>query len=334
MRGADIWSLPAAQQFLTEIEQTIWQGGAVINGDASTPPCLAARVVTHLRDTVSIHRRVPRPDELPLEVLGELCGQAGVKMQAIVASGRFFLIEAQDLSPTDLNRWGHALADFIAHSAQIDEAGALLLIGDIKVSGVTQLNWNMRLRRADAMIWAEYAVPSGHSDIIHRLAVDLAVELCGWRLDLVADLVSQRLEDILDPMGWLQRNEDQLIAFPASFGPSPFACPLHLLAKGDLVQLRSRIWAAQMSVLFPWVEGHRQGIIQRYRKHLFIDAHLRSLGVFSVEDIELGALRYQLSHILSRQDADQLAALAELRNNLAHRKPIRPADFILASQIK
>lgn len=333
MRGADPWSLPAAQQFLTEVEPLLWGGGAVVCGDASTPPDLAARLVSHLRDVVPVERLKPAPGALPLAVLGEACGQAGASMSAIVSSGRYFLIEAQDLPADDLVRWAHALDDFAARSGASNDGGAVLFLGEAKVSGLPRLDWRKRLRRADAMIWAEYAVPSGHGEILQRLAVDLAVELCGWRLDLVADLVSQRQEDILDPMGWLQRNADQAIATPAFFGPTPFVCPLHLLVRGEKVELRRRIWSAQLSALFPWIEGHRQRLIDRYRKHLYLDEHLRALGVASVEDIELGGLRRQLAPILSRAEAEQLAALTGLRNNLAHRKPILPADFTLASQI-
>lgn len=333
MRGADPWSLPAAQQFLTEVEPLIWQGGAVICCDASTPPGLAVRLVAQLRETVPVERLAPLPGDLPLAVLGQACGQAGAPMAKIAAAGRCFLIEAQDLTAPDLARWTHALADFAARSVQSDDSGALLFIGEATVPGLARLDWRKRLRRADAMIWAEYSVPSGSSEIMQRLAVDLAVELCGWRLDLVADLVSQRQEDILDPMGWLQRNADQASATPASFGLSPFACPLHLLSKGDLPELRRRIWTAQLSVLFPWIEGHRQRLIERHRKHLYLDEHLRALGVLAVEDIELGGLRRQLGRFLAREEADQLTALACLRNDLAHRKPIAAADFILASQI-
>jgi len=333
MRGTDPWSLPAAQQFLSEVEPTIWQGGAVICCDASTPPGLASRLVSYLRDTVTVERLDAAPGELPLAVLGEACGQAGASMPKIVASGRCFLIEAQYLSPADLARWTHTLTDFAARSVQSDEGGAVIFIGEAEVPGLARLDWCKRLRRADAMIWAEYAVPSGNSEVMQRLAVDLAVELCGWRLDLVADLVSQRQEDILDPMGWLQRHADEAIATPASFGLSPFACPLHLLAKGDLVELRRRIWTAQLSVLFPWIEAHRQRLIERHRKHLYLDEHLRALGVLAVEDIELGGLRRQLGRVLTRDETDRLAALAGMRNDLAHRKPISARDFILASLI-
>ena len=312
----------------------IWQGGAVIHCDPSTPPDLAGRLVSHLRDTVSIERLTPGKGDLPLAVLGDACGQVGAPMQQVVNSGRFFLIEAQDLTAADLARWTHALTDFATKYNGTEMGGALLFLGEAKVPGLGRLDWGKRLRRADAMIWAEYSVPSGRSELMQRLAVDLAVELCGWRLDLVADLVSQREEDILDPTGWLQRNVDQAIDTPLTFGLAPFFCPLYLLTRGNLDELRRRIWSAQLSVLFPWIEGHRQRLIDKYRNELYIDEHLRALGVTAVEDIELGGLRRQLGRVLARDKVDQLNALAKLRNDLAHRKPIAASDFIASSRTR
>lgn len=334
MRGADPWLLPAAHQFLAEVEPLVWKGGAIVTSDASTPSGLADRLVSHLRDTVTVERLAPRPGELPLAALGEACGLVGAPMAQLVASGRVLLVEAQHLAPADLARWAHALSDFATSFAKAGEGGAILFLGDARVPGIGQLTWAKRLRRADSMIWAEYAVPSERNDLLQRMAVDLAVELCGWRLDLVADLVSQRDEDILDPLGWLRRRADEAVATTPTFGKGPFACPLDLLNRGNLTELKHRIWKSQLSVLFPWIEGHRQKLIERYRKHLYLDEHLRGLGVVNVEDIELGGLRRQLTRVLVRDQADQVAALANLRNDLAHRKPINVRDFALANQMR
>lgn len=334
MTGADPWSLPAAQSFLAELEPLIWQGGAVIGCDASTPPGFAARLVAHLRETVRVEPLVPRAGELPLALLGEASGQPGATLDRIARSGRVFLIEAQGLPAPDLARWAHALAEFARQVRDAPDGGALLFLGEAVVPGFKRLDWARRLRRVDAMIWAEYAVPAGRNELMQRLAVDLAVELCGWRLDLVADLVSQRVEDIVDPTGWLQRNVDQAVATPIVFGLNAFSCPLHLMVQGDHVELRRRIWKAQLSVLFPWIEGHRQRLIERYRSQLQLDDHLRGMGVSSVDDIEMGGLRRQLGRVLAREQAEQVAALANLRNDLAHRKPISAADFQVAGQIR
>lgn len=327
MTGPDLWSLPAARQFLAEVEPMVWRGGAVIATDASTPPGLSGRLRQHLRDDLVLDCVVAPIGTLPLAVLDQACGGCGSSMADVVASGHSLVIDASGLPPPDLSRWAHALGEFARMRAARDEGGALLFLGDVVVPEFGKIDWTGRLRRVDAMIWAEYAVPVGRSDLMQRLAVDLAVELCGWRLDLVADLVSQREEDIVAPMGWLERHIEAAAATAASFGTTSFDCPLRLLARNEGDELRRRIWSAQLAVLFPWIELHRQRLIERYRRHLYIDEHLKSLRVYSVEDIELGALRRQLQGVLARSDYDQVTALANLRNDLAHRKPVSAADF-------
>jgi hypothetical protein len=132
-RATDPWSLPAARQFLTEVEPLIWRGGAVISSDASTPPKLAERLVSHLRDVATVERLTPAPGALPLAILSDAFGQAGASIAAIVASGRCFLIEAQDLPAADLPGWTRVLADFVAKSASSDEGGAMLFLGEAEV---------------------------------------------------------------------------------------------------------------------------------------------------------------------------------------------------------
>ena len=113
----------------------------------------------------------------------------------------------------------------------------------------------------------------------------------------------------------------------ASFGPRSFACPLHLAATGNRHEIDRRIWRAQLSSLFPWIEEHRLRIIDRYRKLLRVDDHLRTLHVTEIENIELGALRYQLRQHIPRAELEHIEALAAMRNDLAHRKPVDPYSF-------
>ncbi|KQB14195.1 hypothetical protein [Rhodobacter capsulatus] len=184
-----------------------------------------------------------------------------------------------------------------------------------------------RIRRGDAMIWAEFGVGTQNSDVVTHLAVSLAVELCGWRLDLIEDLVSQRPEDILDPRGWLRRNSDLRSDLVASFAGKPFACPISLMADGKVAEVEHRIWKAQVSAVFPWIEQQRLQCIDHFRKSLRLDEQAAKLGVTQVEDLEFGALKYQLRSTASRNQSELISAFATMRNALAHRKPVAPADL-------
>lgn len=255
----------------------------------------------------------------------------GASVKDVAAQDTVLIVSAQHLTEPDQRRW----ADFMVGFLAVRSRAAILLLAKGKPAvALPKLDWSARLRWADAMIWAEYAVPAGRGGLLQKLAVDLAVELCGWRLDLVADLVSQREEDIIEPMGWLSRNTDRASKETATFGHAVFRCPLQLFVQGDQAELRRRIWTAHLSVLFPWIEDHRQRLIDRYAKHLRVDQHLRSLGVVSVQDIELGAVRWQLSRVLHGEEQYCVEALARMRNDLAHRKPVQAADLSQAMRLR
>ena len=57
------------------------------------------------------------------------------------------------------------------------------------------------------------------------------------------------------------------------------------------------------------------------------------LKVFEVENIELGVLTYQLRQHVPRNELEHMEALALMRNDLAHRKPIDPQKFKRALEI-
>lgn len=234
------------------------------------------------------------------------------------------IVEGNDLPLADLKAWQVFLQRFARERAQAGDGLAILFLSSAAttVEGFVQIAWSGRVRRIDAMIWAEFHVPSGRSALFQDLAVNLAAELCGWRLELVADLVSQREEDILAPQGWLRRNADRGLGFEGYYGSRIFRCPVHLLALGLIKEIELRTWRAQLATLFPWIEEHRLRIIDRYRKFLRIDDHLLKLQVTEVENIELGALRYQLRAHLSRTELEHIEVLASMRNDLAHRKPV------------
>ena len=53
------------------------------------------------------------------------------------------------------------------------------------------------------------------------------------------------------------------------------------------------------------------GIVAAYRKRLFVDEHLRKLGVDSIDEIEIGALAYQLRNDMNSADRDDIDRLKD-----------------------
>ncbi|MFN3260762.1 MAG: hypothetical protein ACE37J_09395 [Pikeienuella sp.] len=226
----------------------------------------------------------------------------------------------------DLPAWSVFLERFAAARASGRSGPALLVVdppsGLGEPAGALLASWRTGLRRGDLVIWAEEHLPAAREGVAADVAVALAVDLCGWRLDLGAAFVQASLEDLADPVAWLSRRAER----PIFSGEAP--CPLALLAEERSKELHQRIWKAQLMSLFPELESSRLAIVETYRVRLHVDEHLLGLGVRSIEEIEFGALRFQLRRSLSRPEADRLDALTRARNALAHRKPVDPQDAL------
>jgi hypothetical protein len=229
-----------------------------------------------------------------------------------------------DLNEHDLREWSVFLQRYRSARASGRTGPALLI--EAKPHGLVvsddelQSSWRSALRRGDLVIWAEEHLPDARHGLLAELAVATAVALCGARLDLAALLVRARCDDLADPLGWLGKRTE-----PASVDDT--ACPLALLRDGKLRVLQQQVWHAQLVSLFPVLENERIQIIERYRRYLVIDEHLRSLGVQAVEEIELGALKHQLENVAPRHEADRMAMLTRIRNALAHRQAADAADI-------
>ena len=223
---------------------------------------------------------------------------------------------------------------FINARAESEDGLVLILLApeDAAIaSDLPQIHWGGRLRRLDVSIWADLHSPfPPHPEPMSTLATQLAVELCGWRLDLVAEIARARQRDLLDPLGWLRARSGEETPVSGFLDGRSMPCPVALIVCEDEGELRRRIWRAQLTALFPWIEEQRQKVIDRHGNWLHVNDHLLKLGVRDREDIDFGAIARQLRSRVSPREAELLECFARLRNDLAHRKPADPDDLDLA----
>jgi hypothetical protein len=182
-------------------------------------------------------------------------------------------------------------------------------------------------------IWADLHAPLDRKEPLASLSAALAVDLCGWRLDLAAGIARASDADLADPLGWLAVQAEagvEVMGGYCGLSGESIACPLRLLHEGRSGELDRRLWRAQLAAIFPWLEEQRQGAIDRHRRRLGIDDFLRRRGITAIEDIELGGIARQLSGRIPRSDADRLNALSRMRNALAHRTPVAAGDLAAA----
>jgi hypothetical protein len=327
----DPWNLPGPDRWLEDLAERLGLGLLLVPPMPGAPPGLIEGLIARCR---SLHDRQDiccdaAETRQPAAILAKAVDCAP-SLDALASAACDQQLVVLRLAPgatgqiapwqTFLGRLAEARRNSPGLCLLVAEAPAALRGPDLPWAD----DWHGSLGRGDRVIWAEEHLPRARNGLAAELAVALAVELCGWRLDLAADLAQASLDDLADPLGWLARRSDDDAS--AEDDGAGTGCPIALHRIGDRAALQRRVWRAHLATLFPALEEARLDFINRYRKRLRVDDHLSSLGVTSVDEIELGALRRQLHGALDRREANRLESFARLRNCLAHRQPGAPED--------
>jgi len=320
------WVLPGLGRWLDDLVRRLDRGLCVLPPDPGIPPGVEQALRGHLQlHPVECHAI---SGQSPAAAVAEVFGTAPTLDALLnpVLDQELAIIFLPEIGPGDIAAWSVFLERFSAARAS-GRAGPALLVTNLPPDLTVPNNalprsWRTGLRRGDLVIWAEEHLPATRDGLAAELAVVLAVEVCAWRLDLAASLVQASLDDLADPVAWLSRRAEAPI-----FGEEP-QCPLAVLAVQQISELHRRIWKAQLTALFPEIESRRLEIVATHRSRLRLDEHLHGLGVTSIEEIELGALRFQLRRYLTRPEVEALDLLVRARNALAHRQPVN-ADVAL-----
>jgi len=329
----DPWELPSARAFLSEIEEVIGVGGAIVTGGPSLPPGLEAAIQRHFDGRRFVVERIdPLPGQLPAEALARafnVTADAAVLAQETRLGDHLAIIVAQEMEAAAFNGWHLFLVRFLKLRAGQSGGLSLLLLTPrqppAELGSLPVVAWNGRLRRIDVAIWAELHAPLDRSEPLATLAEALAVDVCGWRLDLAAEIARARRQDLLDPFGWLSGRVGQVEASTeCKLNGQGMACPLALCAQDHTEEVNRRIWKAQLKALFPWLEAHRQSVIDRHRKLLQIERRTADPDQPDIAALEFGGLVRQLRRHLGREELEWIECLAMIRNELAHRKVVKP----------
>jgi hypothetical protein len=335
--GYRAWSLPGLAAWAEQVAIRLEAGIALVQADSGNPEEMEEAIFGKTR------RLIPNPVEetkgTPAETLAAVFG-TGPRLEDLLSdtlNDQCAIVRFETIPPNSRDQWSLFLRRFAKQRAGHNH-GIHILVPDLpKGTEVVECEavplWRTALRRGDRVIWAEEHLPRSRSGAAEDLAVALATEVCRWRLDLAAALSQSGVDDLSDPMSWLVRCEGDPDQDPTYDANADDLCPLALLRDGKKEVVTTRVWRAQLISLFPLVEEQRQRLVYQYRKMLRVDEHARRIGVQSVEELELGALVWQLSRKLDRKEADRLAALARVRNALAHRKPALSEDVRLLLEI-
>ncbi len=325
------WSLPGLSAWVDRVASALMDKGiALVSADAATPGRMEDAIFGGT-DRLSPHD-LDRLDGKPTRIIARRIS-AEPKLEGLMAeifTGTCVLVRFSSLPAHSWRGWETFLSRF-AEQRMPRESGLHILVPDlprdIKVSEVeTFPSWRNSLTRGDRIIWAQEHLFGNRGGAGEDLAVSLATEVCRRRLDLARDLARAGVDDLSDPLAWLDRRARDPDMTPAGEVGKVDSCPLALMRHGATDELRARIWRAQLTSLFPLLEVERQRFVQRFRDLLYVNNFTRGLGVSSVDELEFGALNRQISDKLSEKDANRLAAMTRIRNALAHRKPAEPED--------
>lgn len=333
---SDPWSLPGLATYLGDVIATLERGLVVLERDPFRPRRFPEALRAGLRGRFGEIEVIEAiPGRMPAEVVAEPLGAAPT-LDALLEPDFdqcLVVVALGDLRPRDGAAWATFLTRFQEARRQLASGLALIALDappELKVPGMAEFDWTGRLRRGDLVIWAEQHLPATRTGLAEHLAVSLAVELCVWRLDLAARCVRMTLEDLGDPEAWLGFLPDAAAPELRLVAGQAVACPLRLVRSTmatDRREVRARLWRAHLATVFPWVEERRLDVLQRHRSGLRVDDHARALSVHDVEELEFGAIFWQLERKLDRSEALAIERLVRMRNALAHRKPVAPGDL-------
>jgi hypothetical protein len=331
------WHLRSGVQFLDEVTEALYDGGAWITPDASFPDDFVAALENRLHDDRWRVASVPAagPDK-PLNRVAEVFDVSATRL-ALATPGlsqHVVVVDLRDARPAETASW----VEFATRFAPIrrEEGTGLSLCVLSRAEPPPDMRapaWLGRIRRADAALWADMHALTDRPEPLGHLIHAISIELLGWRLDLAQSFMQVAMSDALDPLLWLARREEKPQAMASEFNGRRFECPLHLLGQQDSRQLRNRLWRAHLTAIFPWIEDQRQHLLMQFRDALTLsDLHRERFRINDVAELEVSEIARQLRDLalLPREEQGACFALGEIRKDLAHRKPAKPQDLARA----
>lgn len=340
MSLADPWNLRCGVQFLDELAEALYDGGVWVTPDHSFPQ--------GLHDAVADRLRAERWQIAQLATSAESCGPVNViathfdvlptrlALANHTLAQHAVVLDLRELTAEQVAIWANFIGIY-AQTRRAESTGlSFLVVADAPApQGIRTVPWHGRIRRADAGLWADVHALNERVEPLGNLAHAIAVELLGWRLDLAEVFMRAGLQDVLNPLDWLQRREEVAQKEAIDFNGRAFDCPISLVRNGGKETLKNRLWRAHLAAIFPWIEEQRQLILDRYETALVVsEMHRETLKVHDVRELEVSEIARQLRAlgVVARDVQDSYFSMGRIRKALAHRKPAGAHDLKIALQ--
>lgn len=215
---------------------------------------------------------------------------------------------------SDMRKWVDFLTEYGKLTQDAGQRATFILEYDgvpISFGSVESLQYCVQ--KYDCRIFAMSSAASVENTKYIGYQSELAISLSAEDPQLCWELILRGNELLYDPVG----------AMEYVVGPN----------RMDIQTIRSRVWEAGLIHLFPRIEQYRLSFIGKHTQELM--AHLPIDNgdgemITEPEDLEMGNLWFLVNHyhgMCSRSDFQNIKLCRDIRNNLAHNKPV-PFDSI------
>lgn len=201
--------------------------------------------------------------------------------------------------------------------------------------------WLGQTSRTDATLLVEQTLGGGDGSPASRTALSVVVETAGWDEVMLREMSGWDQEEQIQPflrLSAMVSADAEAVPYPSwdngladEWDGDVHVHPLALLRHFGGDALLKRIWKGQVRTLFPFLIDLRLRFVTKYRDYILASLPLKTdTKVFhTVEDLEIGQLRFLLGRIVPRPEKELLVAGHEIRKALAHQEPAS-ASLVLA----
>lgn len=351
------WELPGPKRFAEEIARDCREGGVLLAVPRFAPAGLADAIRESTMRGAGWGTQPVRINGVanhdPIAVLGSLSDDSNSRHPHDVRSlcrgllvdpgSRGIIFWVEGITPQSWAPWQSFVRAFchLRRNASDPEAPSfcVLLEGALAVSPIVDAGLTSRFLRgaSDRLDMALYLSPliADPHPARRRMLTSIAVELAGTDPQLGAELASLHLSELLHPAeflrgfakrrGWTERDPFQPTWHEGTqddLDGEPFVHSA-ALARHDADALAGRLWAGQVSVLFPLIERHRLRLLQQVREHLSVPVETPFGSIDDVRDLEIGQIQHQLRKApLTASRRRLINCLASIRRSLAHLEPV------------
>lgn len=353
MRRGDFYELPGPSAFLDGIEADIQEegGSVILNMGRLAPPGwreeLNRRMGSDWRWTP-----VDANESSPLAGLTKGVQSRNNVIDSVESiynlegiEQRIFIIEPSDEAVA--NTWMEFLpkfADITRQQPRLSRCSIVLSIssGPLKLMAdnvmVKPYSFKGIVTPIDMLIYAYQHIPETPGNgVLRNLRAQLSMELSLWDFDLCKELAPLSAAALIEPDSILKRyaekvgfqemvseeDNDRLIEAGARGlfeGEERFHSAMLVLGN-DPKGIKQRVWRAQLRVLYPFVEEHRQKIITKYARLIKLP-HTRKDGIkiSSLQEMEIGDIKVNLYSNLQfhKKLKNFVRNLWIIRKDLAH----------------